>query len=114
MNGCCFGQIVEPSQPAIAIHFPLAAPARYDLVRAGLQTATGFTFSENQKGQGAVVGKVQEANRFLGCSHFANTSSQNNNNEDSISNPNPPHQLNWLSKTDSISGRIAKALGADI
>jgi len=28
-------------------------------VRAGLQTATGFTFSENQKGQGAVVGKVE-------------------------------------------------------
>lgn len=70
MNGCCFGQIVEPSQPAIAIHFPLSAPARYDLVRAGLQTAAGFTFSENQKGQGAVVGKVEpdSAAKKLGIS----------------------------------------------
>ncbi len=58
-NGCCFGQIVEPSQPAFAIHFPLPAPARYDLVRTGLQTGMGFTFAEVQNNSGAVVGKVE-------------------------------------------------------
>jgi prolipoprotein diacylglyceryltransferase len=43
LNGCCYGQPVSPDCPACAVHFPLAAPARFDLVAAGYQTAAGFT-----------------------------------------------------------------------
>lgn len=57
LNGCCFGLMTEPSQPTIAIRFPLSAPARHDLVHAGLQTALGFTLG-NQTEPGVVVGKV--------------------------------------------------------
>ncbi len=43
LNGCCYGQPACPDCPTYAIHFPLAAPARYDLVEAGYQTPAGFT-----------------------------------------------------------------------
>jgi phosphatidylglycerol---prolipoprotein diacylglyceryl transferase len=40
LNGCCYGQVACPDCPAV--HFPVSAPARADLVRAGYQTAAGF------------------------------------------------------------------------
>jgi phosphatidylglycerol---prolipoprotein diacylglyceryl transferase len=46
LNGCCYGQPACPDCATYAIHFPLAAPARYDLVDAGYQTAAGFTFDQ--------------------------------------------------------------------
>ncbi|MSR32714.1 MAG: PDZ domain-containing protein [Gemmataceae bacterium] len=58
MNGCCFGQPVEPAHPTITVSFPLPSPPRYELVRVGLQTAAGFTLSDKQKGEGVIVGKV--------------------------------------------------------
>jgi phosphatidylglycerol---prolipoprotein diacylglyceryl transferase len=40
LNGCCYGQVACESCPAV--HFPMSAPARYDMVAAGYQTAAGF------------------------------------------------------------------------
>jgi phosphatidylglycerol:prolipoprotein diacylglycerol transferase len=40
LNGCCYGQVACTTCPAV--HFPLSAPARYDLTAAGYQTAAGF------------------------------------------------------------------------
>src|SRR5262249_48019200 len=41
LNGCCYGNVACPDCPAIS--FPLAAPPREAMVRAGYQTAAGFT-----------------------------------------------------------------------
>lgn len=59
LNGCCFGLVVEPSQPTRAIHFPLSAPARHDLVHSGLQTALGFTLANSMDKTGVLVGVVE-------------------------------------------------------
>jgi prolipoprotein diacylglyceryltransferase len=40
LNGCCYGNVACPE--CAAIHFPLSAPPRFELVRDGLQTAAGF------------------------------------------------------------------------
>lgn len=40
LNGCCYGQVACQASPAV--QFPLSAPARYELVAAGYQTAAGF------------------------------------------------------------------------
>jgi phosphatidylglycerol:prolipoprotein diacylglycerol transferase len=44
LNGCCYGQVACESCPGIK--FPLSAPARHDLVAAGLQTPAGFLIDE--------------------------------------------------------------------
>lgn len=43
LNGCCYGNVACAHCPPIS--FPLSAPARFDLVREGLQTAAGFTLA---------------------------------------------------------------------
>jgi prolipoprotein diacylglyceryltransferase len=43
LNGCCYGNVACPDCPKV--HFPLSSPARYDLVRKGLQTPAGFTIA---------------------------------------------------------------------
>jgi len=40
LNGCCYGQVACPTCPGV--HFPLSAPARYELVEMGVQTPAGF------------------------------------------------------------------------
>jgi prolipoprotein diacylglyceryltransferase len=61
LNGCCYGHVVTADCPACAVHFPLSAPARYDLVEHGYQTAIGFTFAEDQPlGRPTVVGIVEK------------------------------------------------------
>ena len=45
LNGCCYGNVACPDCPAI--HFPLSAPPRYDLVNKGYQTVAGFTLTDN-------------------------------------------------------------------
>jgi phosphatidylglycerol:prolipoprotein diacylglycerol transferase len=40
LNGCCYGQVACADCPGV--QFPLSAPARGDLVAAGLQTPAGF------------------------------------------------------------------------
>jgi phosphatidylglycerol:prolipoprotein diacylglycerol transferase len=54
LNGCCYGNVACSNYPAM--HFPLAAAPRYDMVRRGYQTAAGFTLRENDV---RVVGKVE-------------------------------------------------------
>jgi prolipoprotein diacylglyceryltransferase len=45
-NGCCYGGLACPDCPQM--HFPLSAPARYQLVSQGYQTAAGFTMKETE------------------------------------------------------------------
>ncbi len=60
LNGCCYGQVVCPTCPVYAVHFPLSAPAREGLVEQGYQTPAGFTLAKDQpKDVGARVGKVE-------------------------------------------------------
>ncbi|MGH7222307.1 MAG: prolipoprotein diacylglyceryl transferase family protein, partial [Gemmataceae bacterium] len=59
LNGCCYGQVVCPTCPVYAVHFPMSAPAREGLVEQGYQTAAGFTLASRQPNDvGARVGKV--------------------------------------------------------
>jgi phosphatidylglycerol:prolipoprotein diacylglycerol transferase len=59
LNGCCYGQVACAACLAYPVHFPLPAPPRYALVHEGLQTAAGFTLSEQQPGDGVRVGRVE-------------------------------------------------------
>jgi phosphatidylglycerol:prolipoprotein diacylglycerol transferase len=43
LNGCCFGMVACPDCAAVGVPFPLSAPARFELVKDGYQTAAGFT-----------------------------------------------------------------------
>jgi phosphatidylglycerol---prolipoprotein diacylglyceryl transferase len=54
LNGCCYGNVACPDCPAI--HFPLSAPPRYDLVRKGYQTVAGFTLTDEAS---RIVKKVE-------------------------------------------------------
>jgi phosphatidylglycerol:prolipoprotein diacylglycerol transferase len=58
LNGCCYGQVACPTCPVYAVHFPLSAPAREELVEQGYQTAAGFTLAREQPPDGARVGVV--------------------------------------------------------
>jgi prolipoprotein diacylglyceryltransferase len=44
-NGCCYGNVACVDCPAV--HFPMTSRARSDLVERGLQTAAGFTLTED-------------------------------------------------------------------
>lgn len=58
LNGCCYGHVACTSCPAI--HFPLSAPPRFTLVKAGLQTAAGFTLSDPKDGDPiSVIAQVE-------------------------------------------------------
>jgi prolipoprotein diacylglyceryltransferase len=59
LNGCCYGQVACADCPVYAVHFPLSAPARYEMVKDGYQTAAGFTFGELPAAEGARVGQVE-------------------------------------------------------
>jgi phosphatidylglycerol:prolipoprotein diacylglycerol transferase len=41
LNGCCYGDVSCPQ--CLGIQFPMAAPARFEMVHRGYQTAAGFT-----------------------------------------------------------------------
>jgi prolipoprotein diacylglyceryltransferase len=61
-NGCCYGMVAcaACAVPVQSIHFPVSAPAGYALVRGGLQTAAGFTLSDNLTSEdGVTVGRVE-------------------------------------------------------
>jgi phosphatidylglycerol:prolipoprotein diacylglycerol transferase len=61
LNGCCYGQVACANCAVYpTVEFPLSSPAREGLVAAGIQTAAGFTYAENQPGgrTGVRVGKV--------------------------------------------------------
>jgi phosphatidylglycerol:prolipoprotein diacylglycerol transferase len=47
LNGCCYGEVACADCPVYAVHFPLSAPPRADLVGRGYQTAAGFTLLRN-------------------------------------------------------------------
>jgi phosphatidylglycerol:prolipoprotein diacylglycerol transferase len=61
LNGCCYGQVACADCPVYAVHFPLSAPPRETLVRAGYQTVAGFTLAGDQPTDrpGVVVGQVE-------------------------------------------------------
>jgi prolipoprotein diacylglyceryltransferase len=44
LNGCCYGDVTCPH--CVGIQFPIAAPARFEMVHRGYQTAAGFTLEE--------------------------------------------------------------------
>src|SRR5262249_55028313 len=52
--GCCYGAIACSSCPAVG--FPLAAAPRFVLVKAGYQTAAGFTLAGEEPARGGGVG----------------------------------------------------------
>lgn len=58
LNGCCYGQVACPTCAVYAVHFPMSAPAREELVEQGYQTAAGFTLAREQPPDGARVGAV--------------------------------------------------------
>jgi prolipoprotein diacylglyceryltransferase len=53
LNGCCYGHVACPHCPGIS--FPLAAPARFELVAKGYQTAAGFTTASAEDDPRTVV-----------------------------------------------------------
>jgi phosphatidylglycerol:prolipoprotein diacylglycerol transferase len=61
LNGCCYGAVACASCPSVS--FPLSAAPRFDLVRAGYQTAAGFTVSPEEPVRVGVVepGSAAEA-----------------------------------------------------
>jgi phosphatidylglycerol:prolipoprotein diacylglycerol transferase len=59
LNGCCYGQVACADCAVYPVHFPLSAPPRYELTRAGYQTAAGFTYDDDQPGRFARVGRVE-------------------------------------------------------
>jgi phosphatidylglycerol:prolipoprotein diacylglycerol transferase len=61
LNGCCFGQVACAGCPVCAVPFPLSAPARYELVAKGYQTAAGFTLKrhDNPFDHRLIVGQVE-------------------------------------------------------
>ena len=59
LNGCCFGNVACSDCPAV--HFPLSAPARYQLVERGLQTPAGFTMAENVDGHAVAAVEPESA-----------------------------------------------------
>jgi len=44
LNGCCYGDVSCPD--CVGMRFPMAAPARFEMVHRGYQTAAGFTLEE--------------------------------------------------------------------
>jgi prolipoprotein diacylglyceryltransferase len=59
LNGCCFGQVACADCAAYQVHFPLSAPARFDLVHEGVQTVAGFTVDPSYRSGGIKVDKVE-------------------------------------------------------
>jgi phosphatidylglycerol:prolipoprotein diacylglycerol transferase len=53
LNGCCYGAIACSSCPAVG--FPLAAAPRFVLVKAGYQTAAGFTLRNEEPARVSAV-----------------------------------------------------------
>jgi phosphatidylglycerol---prolipoprotein diacylglyceryl transferase len=56
LNGCCYGNVACPD--CMAVHFPLSAPPRYQMVESGYQTSAGFTLKDNIGGA-PTVDKVE-------------------------------------------------------
>jgi phosphatidylglycerol:prolipoprotein diacylglycerol transferase len=57
LNGCCYGNVACTHCPGVS--YPLSAPARYMLVRAGYQTAAGFTLVNKDSRDSATVAAVE-------------------------------------------------------
>ena len=57
LNGCCYGEVA--CTHCIGIRFPMAAPARFDLVHRGYQTAAGFTLEDPFFADSRTVGTVE-------------------------------------------------------
>ena len=50
LNGCCYGAVAACPLCVGGASYPLSAPARYELVQAGYQTAAGFLLDERASG----------------------------------------------------------------
>lgn len=57
LNGCCYGNVACPHCPAI--HFPMSAPPRAELVQKGLQTAAGFSMATDRDQPPSTVRRVE-------------------------------------------------------
>lgn len=53
LNGCCYGNVACPECPSL--HFPVCSPPRYSLVERGVQTAAGFTLSDDHSARVTAV-----------------------------------------------------------
>jgi phosphatidylglycerol:prolipoprotein diacylglycerol transferase len=57
LNGCCYGDVSCPH--CVGIRFPMAAPARFEMVHRGYQTAAGFTLEDDARVDSRTVGTVE-------------------------------------------------------
>ncbi len=57
LNGCCYGNVACANCPAI--HFPMSAPPRAELVQKGLQTAAGFAMAGHSDQAPLAVRRVE-------------------------------------------------------
>jgi prolipoprotein diacylglyceryltransferase len=57
LTGCCYGNVACAQVPAV--HFPLAASLRIEMVQQGFQTAAGFTWSNDSAKDQRTVGAVE-------------------------------------------------------
>lgn len=57
LNGCCYGNVACANCPAI--HFPMSAPPRAELVQKGLQTAAGFSMAGHPNQAAFTVERVE-------------------------------------------------------
>jgi phosphatidylglycerol:prolipoprotein diacylglycerol transferase len=62
LNGCCYGQVACADCVVYPVHFPLSAPPRFAMTRAGYQTAAGFTYAtpEDPSAKTVKVGLVEK------------------------------------------------------
>jgi prolipoprotein diacylglyceryltransferase len=62
LNGCCYGQVACADCVVYPVHFPMSAPPRFAMTRAGYQTAAGFTYAtpEDSSAKGVKVGLVEK------------------------------------------------------
>jgi prolipoprotein diacylglyceryltransferase len=60
LNGCCYGHVAcaDCAVSYYAVHFPMSAPPRPEMVYKGYQTTAGFTYAELQDAGGVRVGAV--------------------------------------------------------
>jgi prolipoprotein diacylglyceryltransferase len=70
LNGCCYGNVA--CAECASVHYPLSAPARYELVHKGWQTAAGFLLrpgepvvEEVEAGSPAVRSGLRKGDRIV-------------------------------------------------
>jgi phosphatidylglycerol:prolipoprotein diacylglycerol transferase len=105
LNGCCYGQVACADCALVTpVHFPLCAPPRDVLVRAGIQTAAGFTTAP---GAGGVhVGAVDPGSAAYDAGLRPGSVITAVNGESLVSTPDGK-PIDGRAKLDQILGSLA-------